>query len=386
MAQISIDLRADPAQYDAGIEAAKQATKAWEDSAGDSAEEVAKKLEQVIRTLVMLGTQMGKTGDELQSDLRTFGLTAEQAEDAVHAVWEEMREGKNASRGVEDAADALEDVKKKADDAADATSKVGDASKKTGADVSDLGSIARDVLSGDFGSAAESAIGALSSIGLFAGAGGALGTILGQGAVALGGIFVEQWKAAAEETKKNIGSMYDDMVQSGLDYLSEAETQARIDSVFKDDKKYEEAKSAAKLLGLTVGEVAAAWATNGEARDLYLERASEGLTRAQEETKSSTSYQVNAYEEVIGKIQEQAAEQEVATQKVHEQRAAVDLVRGAVEGVSGALAKVPADKRIFITADTTDVDAALERLRRQELSVRVDFDYVINERRGRTIQ
>lgn len=385
MADITINLRADPSQFESGVKSAEAAIEEWENSSGDSADEVAKKLEQVIRTLVKLGTQSGKSYDDMVDDLRKFGLTTEQAEEAIEAVWEEMRDGKSAARDVEKSADAFEDVEKKADGAADATSKVGDASKKTGADVSELGNIARDVLEGDFGSAAEGAIGALSSIGLFAGAGGALGTLVGQGVVAIGGMFVEQWKAAAEETKKNIASMYDDMTQSGLDYLSEAEIQARIDNVFKDDKKYEEAKEAAKLLGLSVGEVAAAWASTGEARDLYMERASEGLARAGEETKSTTSYQVNAYEEVIGKIQEQVDAQEEATQRAHEQRDAVDLVRVAVDGVSGALAKVPPDKRIYLTADTTDVDAAIERLRRQRLSTRVDVDYVINERRGRQV-
>lgn len=404
MADITINLRADPAQFEAGTKAAEAALEEWENSSGDSADVVAKKLEEVIRTLVKLGTASGKTGDEMRSDLRKFGLSAEQAEDAVEAVWKEIGKGDDAARGIDKAADALADVEKKADDAADATSKVGDASKKAGADVSDLGSIARDVLEGDFGGAAESAIGALSSIGLFAGAGGALGTMIGQGVVSIGTMFVEQWTKTAEATKARIASMYEDMTASGEAFLSEAFVAAEAhDIISEKGERYEKAMQLSRDANIGLGLAIKAVAGSAEAQaeiqeklggivDANSEKAAGASTewlKTQQELNGldgATKRALETMEGLTGEFGEAQGSAALYRDTMNSAGAESETAAGKIDGVSLALKSLPPGKTIVIDADTSAYFAQVEAIRRQKLSKTVEFDYVINERRGTQVQ
>jgi len=167
--------------------------------------------------------------------------------------------------------------------------------------------------------------------------------------------FISEWQRAAEETKQNISDMFDDMAQSGQDYLSETEVQARIASTFNDDAKYAEAEQASKLLGLSIGEIAAAWATTGEARDEYLERARAGLERSKEETQSATSVEVRSYEKALEKIQAQIDAQEEATKRVHEYREGVDTTISSteratteVERLTGVVKGIPSNRTVTV--------------------------------------
>lgn len=405
MADITINLRADPSQFESGVKAAESAIEEWENSSGDSAETVAKKLETVIRTIVKLGTESGKTGDEMRSDLRKFGLTAEQAEDAVEAVWKEMREGKSAARGIEDAADAFDDVEKKADDAADATSKVGDASKKTGADVSELGNIARDVLTGDFGSAAEGAIEALSAIGLFAGAGGALGSMIGQGVVAAGGFFLEEWTKVTTATKQLVEEMYDDMVANGRAALSDQFVTNKIAEIYDPENvdKFNQAVQISNQLGIERSTIIRAMAGDEEANQQIVSQSADKLAdlNAQQEAYiAANGRESAALADKIGEVERGtraydilAGAQDTAAGRAREAIDAINATAGAasaaagkIDGVSLALNSMPPGKSVVITADTASYFAQVEAIRRQKISKTVEVDYVINERRGRQVQ
>lgn len=397
MADITINLRADPSQFESGVKAAESAIEEWENSSGDSADVVAKKLEQVIRTLVKLGTESGKTGDEMRSDLRKFGLTAEQAEDAVEAVWKEMREGKSAARDVEAATDALNDT-------ADAAAKVGDASKKTGTDVSELGNIARDVLEGDFASAAEGAIGALSAIGLFAGAGGALGTAIGQGVVAAGGFFLQEWTKVTEATKQLVAEMYDDMVENGRAALSDQFVTNKIAEIYDPENvdQFNRAVELSNQLGIERSTIIRAMAGDEEANQEIIGQSRDRLAdlNAQQEAYiAANGRESSALADKIGEIERGSRAYEIlagaqdtaagrareAIDAINETAGAASTAAGKIDGVSLALNSMPPGKTVVIDADTSAYFAQVEAIRRQTISKTVEFDYVINERRGRTL-
>lgn len=405
MAEITINLRADPSQYEAGVKAAEQATEEWENSAGDSAEEVARKLEQVIRTLVKLGTESGKTRADMVGDLRKFGLSAEQAERSIDAVWDEMGKGQGAARDVEKAADAYDDVEKSADSAADATKKIGDESSTTGGKFSELGDIARDVLEGDFGSAAESAISSLGALGLFAGAGGALAGIIAQGVGQMAGDWLGQWSRAAEATQQRIADMYADMLESGRTFVSDEFITTRIAEIY-DPKNVDEFNAAVKLsnqLGVDRATVIRAMAGDQEAHAAVLERSRDRLAElnGQQEAYIAANGResaaladkigeveigIDSYNRYAGAAETAAGRAREATDAINETGSAASTTAGNIDGVSLALESMPPGKTVVIDADTSAFFAKVEAIRRAKYSASVGIDVVINERRGTQVQ
>ncbi|WP_157001429.1 hypothetical protein [Agromyces laixinhei] len=404
MAEIGINLRADPAQFEAGVKVAQKAMDEWQRASEDSAADVGDKLEQVLRAMVKLGTQTGKTKDEMVSDLRKFGLSAEQAEDAVEAVWEEMGQGQRAARGVEKAADALEEVEAGADKAADATSKVGDASKQTGSDVSDLGNIARDVLEGDFGSAAEGAISALGALGVFAGAGGALAATVAYGAGSIIGDWITQWTSGAEATKKLVADMYSEMIESGRVALSDQFVTNKIAEIY-DPEKPEEFNRAVQIsnqLGIERSDIIRAMAGDEDANRQVIEQSRDKLAALNEQQEAyiaANGRESAALGDKIGEVERgiraydlYAGAQDTAAGRAREAIDAINATAGAagaasgkIDGVSLALNSMPPGKTVVVDADTSNFFANMEALRRQKWSISVGIDAVVNQRRGRQL-
>ena len=378
MAEIGIDLRADPSMFEAGTRAAQKAMDELENSSGDSADEIARKLEQVIRTLVKLGTESGKTSDDIVSDLRKFGLSAEQAEDAVAAVWEEMGEGQRAARDVEDAADALADVEKNADTAADATKRVGDETKGTGDKFSELGDIARDVLEGDFGSAAETAIGALGAIGLFAGAGGALASMVAEGAGAIIGDWVQQWTVGTEEQRRLVASMYEDMLESGRNAVSDAFIANRIAEIYNPEKvdEFNKAVAISNQLGMDRSLVIQGMAGDEEAHATIVQESKDRLAELNEQQRlyiEQNGEESAAIADKIGEVERGseaydriAGAQETAAARAREARDAIAEAGGSAETASGKVDSLtrtingmPTSKLFRVDADTSGAEAEI---------------------------
>lgn len=395
MAEISINLRADPSQYEAGTEAAKRATTEWQEAAESGADDVAAKLEQVIRALVKLGTESGKTKDDMVRDLGNFGLSADQAERAIEAVWEEMGEGQRAAREVEKASDALKDVESRADDAASATKRVGDETEDTGGKFSELGDIARDVLEGDFGSAAESALGALGAIGAFAGAGGALAGLIGEGVGQIVGDWVGQWERAAEETRERMSTMYADLLQSGKDYLSDEFVQTRIAEIY-DPENVEDFNKAVELsnqLGVERSTIIQAMAGDEEAHASVLETARDRLRDLNSDQEAyieahgresaaiaakigETELGIASYDRYAGAQDTAAARAREARDAINEAGSAASDSSGKVDGLSDSIRKVPnANPSIFLKVDDSglrDIESRVRALDGRSVAIRVE--------------
>lgn len=199
MPDISINLRADPSDFERGTEAAAKAVKEWEKATVAGTDDVAEKFEDVIRTLVNLAKQTGKSRTEIVRDLEYVGLGAKDAEEAISAIERETETlGDKAPKDI-----------KRVDTA------VGDA----GDGIRNLGDIARSVLEGDFAGATESAINSLMGL---AGAigGGALGGAI---TVALGGLlgnFVASWSQAAKDSEDRVSDMYQNMIEDGEAFIT----------------------------------------------------------------------------------------------------------------------------------------------------------------------
>lgn len=396
MAEISIDLRADPDAFAAGTKAAESAMEEWVDAAESGADDVAEKLEQVIREMVKLGTSTGRTKDQMVRDLRAFGLSAEQAEDAVEAVWREMGDGQRAVRTVEDAADAYKDLERGAGDAEGATDRVGDATGRVGEGFDELGQIARDVLAGDMAGAAESAVGAL---------GGLASTLTGPVGLGLGGLAIiagtvaTAWATRAEEIKANWQAMYDDMVESGAGFLSQDLINQKIQEIAGDQGKVNAAMDEGRTAGenyLTIiraqaGDLDALSSVISSARDRLNEQnaAQEAYIAKNGEESAAIADKQGALEILIGKYERMLTAQngaataaETARRAMEASTAANNRNAGSLEAVRLAAANLPASKTVKVTADTAAVFAEFERIRRQKLSVSVGIEYYGNQHRG----
>ena len=403
MAEIGINLRADPSQFESGTKAAQKAMDDWVKASEDGAADVADKLEEVLRTVVKLGTQTGKTKDEMVRDLRNFGLSAEQAEDAVEAVWEEMNEGRRAAREVEKAADSFEDVEDKADDAADATKRVGDESDKVGSRVSELGDIARDVLEGDFAGAAEGAIGALAGLGAFAGVGGALAGLLAAGAASIVGDWVAAWQKGNEEAIQATNDWADRFIESGGRVLTEElilQESRRI--LVEDTEKLAAATSLAAAANVEQSTAIRALAGDTQATldveaGLNASReqvaanataaadAQRDLSAAERDALSELASGVAVWNEHTGAVDGGIARMQTWSEVLAASGDTADTAMGKIDGVSLALNSMPPGKTVVVDADTSNFFAQMEAIRRARYSTSVGIDVVINERRGRQV-
>ena len=147
-------------------------------STAAGADDVDEKFADVIRALVDMERQGGRTEADVKRALQGIGLSAEDAEDAVKAIDKELDAvGKND--GGKKAADDLGEIKGGSDVA--------------GESLRGLGDIANDVLSGDFSSAAQGAIGSLGDIASAAGIGGAAGGAIFTAVSGLVGALIEQF-------------------------------------------------------------------------------------------------------------------------------------------------------------------------------------------------
>lgn len=394
MAEISIDLRADPAGFESGTKAAEAAMDEWVDAAESGAEDVAEKLEQVIREMVKLGTNSGRTKDEMVRDMRAFGLSVEQAEEAVEAVWREMGDNQRAVQATERAANALGDVQSEAED--------------TGGKVSELGDITRDVLEGDFGSAAQSAISALEGIGLIAGPIG-LAAVAGLTVVTSE---ITRQQEEADRLRERMASMYRDAIAAGRDYIDEAQIVAEVtDLAFNPDRasEYKKAIEDAGRIGVDTSTWLRAIAGDQDAINAALEvgnqKRDEALRLSKEAGSSESILGDNlsgtsaAIDSTLGQLRERqrlieenkaAAEQvkEVEKQIGDEAASAERRAKAALEERGRALteffnkASKPPSVTVPVRADTGSFEAAMEALRRRRFSVSVGVEYYGLQHRG----
>jgi hypothetical protein len=195
-------------------------------------------------------------------------LLGDDSTDATRDLEKGMR---NAQRRTEDAKDEIRDLR-------DELNKTGRAGKTAGADIEDgfdkakegaddfkqeADGTAREVAA-SFDGSAESIAGGFQELAAnaFAGFGpaGALAGLAAAAGIGLATAGFQEMQEDAEATEQRVRDMYDDMLESGSNYLSAKYVTEGIAGIFGDPKKYDEASQLAKNLGADIDNVARALA------------------------------------------------------------------------------------------------------------------------------
>lgn len=196
-------------------------------------EDTEKGLEEVMREAIKLGKQAGLTTDQIANDFsKAFGIPLDRAKAAVSEV---IGETKRLDRAQSDA---------------------GRESGKLGDNLSELGSIARDVLAGDFAGAADSALGALSGVAAAAGIGGAVGGAILEAVGGLAGALIEQWQSFPNAVKESRDELVNALVDAGGAF-DDSQIESRIKNAATNTETWNSALLIAQATGRDVSDVLA---------------------------------------------------------------------------------------------------------------------------------
>lgn len=238
---------------------------------------------------------------EINDELGTVSDSLDEVSDYANVLsddWDKVgNKGKDAGR----------DVERGMDDAERSTKKAGEEAEGLGDALGGLGGIARDALEGDVTGAVEGVADTLGGLaGIIPGIGGLIGAGLGVVATEL----VASWDDAAKEVEERVAGMYEDLIASGNQYLSQQYLMQATADLFGDPKKLEEITKAAKVAGLAITDVAAAYAGDADAIKLVdqaLDDAADAqlaLQKAGEEYNTSTIVTARAAQDAIGNVAE----------------------------------------------------------------------------------
>lgn len=187
-------------------------------------------LEDVMREAIKLGKQAGLTADQIASDFsKAFGIPLDRAKAAVSEVIDET---KKLDRAQSDA---------------------GRESGKLKDNLGELGSVARDVLAGDFAGAADSVLGSLGGIAAAAGVGGAVGGAVADAISGLVGKLVEAWDPFNSKTQQVKDDVAAALASMGGAF-DEAAIEQRLRDAASDTEKWNQAALLAKATGMDLSD------------------------------------------------------------------------------------------------------------------------------------
>lgn len=372
--EISVTLRADPAPYEAAVGRLAKATDEWSLSTAAGADDVADRFADVIRALVDMGREGGRSRADIDKMLRGIGLSAPEAEEALSAIDRELQQ-------IGDHADD-------ADDAGTAVGKISDKADEVGDSLRGLGDIAKDVLSGDMAGAAESAAGVLSGLASFV-----LPGIAGAAAGAAGALGVGALVAAFDEVRarqERINETGSDWAEGIITGARDAESvigkfairQGELTSNYTEVKKYADAwgvdvVTAAGALGGVDEDITAASTSFDALTSAMRAQNDEAVKSAGSAAGAAGMYMaLNAQtEEGRAKIEEIIAAQAIRDEQLTASAAlqaayaaelyalaqASGTATGETDALGNAIVALPDGKQVVIDAETqtayTDLDA-----------------------------
>lgn len=363
--EIGVVLRADPKPYESAIDRLKAATDDWELSTAAGAEDVDEKFAEVIRALVDMGKQGGRTEADMEKMLRGIGLSSEDASDALKAIERETSDiGQKAPRDLEQASDAVDDIGTAAEDAGDKTSTIGDKAGEVGEGLRSLGDIARDVMSGDFASAAEGAIGALGSI---AGAigGGVIGGAIASAVAGIASGWIASWDDAATQSEDRVNTWADRFIEAQGRVLTEQQIMSEVERLLTEDaEKVAKAWEIAAVTGQTHAEVLRGLAGDTDA----LSASQKGLSDAAADAQAK----IDAYNESGGRagptaleardsikaladeLATQSTEMDTAAGKANLYAEAAELGKTKTDDLAHSISELQTDKTVKLTVAVDD--------------------------------
>lgn len=224
------------------------------DNVQDALEDVGGSLDDLARDAQKTGRE---TGDELAQGV---DRGTEKAADAVDDLEQSFRDmARDAARHAKDAGDDVgRNVKAGYRDAEQAAERFGDTAKRETGRAAETTEEFRDEARSNFSEVTSSFQGDMTSaVDLVQGTlGGLAGSIPGGVGLAMGGLavaagtFAALWQEAAEATKARLGDMYDDMVESGNDFLSESLIQQEVRKIMlNEDERVTDYAAALDIAG-----------------------------------------------------------------------------------------------------------------------------------------
>jgi len=235
--------------------------------------------------------------------------------------------------------------------------------------------------------------------------GGLATAISGPVGLALGGLGLiagavsASWAANAEQIAEDWQAMYDDMVESGQNFLSQDLINQKIQDIAADQGKVNEALSQAKSVGedyLTViraqagdmDALAAVYTSAREALDEQNAAQERYIEKNGEESAAIASKQgeleilIGKYGDMIGSQDNAATAAGIARRAMEESAAANNATADSLDRVRDSSNGIPDGKTIKVYADTSEWDAEVERIRRTTFSITGDINW---QHRGRTL-
>lgn len=305
---IKIGFLADIADYVRGTRNAADATDNVIDSLQGIADEAKLTSRNVDTDMRDIAQVSERASDSLERDMRqAFDAVKKESKDAGRDV------GRNVERGMDDAGELTGEFKD------EARSNFAEVTSSFDGSMDSIADLAQGTLGGLAGSIA-----------------GPFGVAAGLVAAA-GGLFYSKWAESTEASKERVSEMYDDMLQSGADFLSNDFLQTQISNIVTGAEgavaSMDEVRNTAQTLGVTEKEVLLAFAGHMETRarltDLAIEKQEEfsgntaGMTDAQAAAYDNTYI---AASDALDKLQALNGEFGTATDNINLTRDTVGLL------------------------------------------------------------
>lgn len=322
--------------------------------------------------------EKSKAGDSLEGEMRQAQRSTEDLRDDIKRLQSSVQDaGKKGGRALSDgmkegARDARQEVKL-------AGEGVQGFKDEAVANFSEVASS----FSGDMSQAADGVQGLLGGLASSLGPAG----ILLAAAGAVGGAFLNSWQDSADKIEERVGTMYDDMAASGMEFLTKEFQNQAIKDLLGDKDKYAKLTEQAKILGLSEAELARATVASGADRDAVFERAAVLSAAAIENSKDQgRNAQIVAQRQLIDYKNITAAfggyndEQAKALDKAHVYRAAIADTTGTIDQARAALdnlnssANVPKDVKLRLDMSQAELDLDnFIRSRRADIQIGVRY-------------
>ncbi len=326
-------------------------------------EEFADSVEETASSFILAARQAGRSTDDIANAVgKAFGVPFDRAKRAVEQVGEE------ADRTAREVDDMYRRVEDGADDAARGVGKIKDKTADVGGGLSELGSIARDALSGDVSGAAESAFGALATLGASLGVGGAIG---GAVAESLGGLvsnLVNAWDPFSAKTQQVRDDVAAALVSLGGAF-DEAAINDRLRETAADTDKWNQAATLAKATGMDLSDAlrAVAGVSQDESASAF-QALQDAMNDSTSAAQNLSGFALRDLEQTLkgnaDGFTDAATRSQALSGAMQTTKADADKATEAIKYTSDALSQIPkeARTRVVVTVDDSAAWAALNRL------------------------
>ena len=374
------------------------------DALGDTSLDATDRAKLALKELYQVELDQARLSTQVYSDMtkeqrEQFRQRFETEDDFYRATQELWKKREDAERAVLDSfrqeyERTFEDVERVAEDSSDKVGdstekgfeRAGDAAKDTAGTVTDTLGDALGSLDGTAQGAADGAVGALRGLaGLIPG----IGALIGAGLATVAAPLVKSFFDSAEESEDRVQRMYDQMLDSGLNYLTEKQLQEQLVENLSDETMRARAQSIADYFKIPFERAMAIITENGEeAKTLLGEIDEEFENSGLNGANGLRGINSGAFEPLINARSALMAingEYETGLSKVQETRRALDFLTTPINAATDAAAETndeldrlgnPRAAEVEIEVNTSAADRAMRNFvsRNRRLAVELQLE------------